>query len=85
MSHHKGILMQRVQIRVKGRIDGDWNDWFGGLTIHHLETGETVISGPLQDHSAIYGLIARMSTLDLQLCSIRIQPIDTGHKPRDLD
>ena len=71
-----GVPMQSIKIRVKGKIYDDWLDWFGELTICHAETGETVISGPVQDQSAIYGLIARLSFLGLQLCSIRVYQMD---------
>jgi len=75
-----GAAMQSIKIRVRGKSDEDWIDWFGELSVCRAETGETVISGPVQDQSAVYGLIARLSVLGLQLCSIRVYQVDLANR-----
>jgi hypothetical protein len=62
--------MQEVEIRVRGQIDRDWSDWFGGLTITYTEDGETVLTGSVRDQAALYGLLSRLSRLGLQLNSV---------------
>ena len=62
--------MQQVEIRVKGQIDEHWAEWLGGLTITHTSEGETVLSGPVQDQSALYGLLAGLRDLGLPLLSV---------------
>jgi hypothetical protein len=60
----------RVQIRVKGTLDGTWSDWFGGLTLVPLETGETLLTGPVADQSALYGILWKLRDLNLTLVSL---------------
>ena len=62
--------MQRVEIRVKGRIDQDWSDWFEGLVITHTEQDETILSGTVVDQAALYGLVAKLRDLGLPLLSV---------------
>ena len=62
--------MQQVEIRVKGQIDEHWAEWLGGLTITHTSEGETVLSGPVQDQAALYGLLAGLRDLGLPLLSV---------------
>jgi hypothetical protein len=62
--------MQHVEIRVKGRIDQDWEDWFDGLKITYTEQGETILSGPVLDEAAMYGILSKLRDLGLQLLSV---------------
>ncbi len=63
--------MQQVEIRIKGQIDEHWSDWFGELTIVHVEPDETVLSGAVTDQAALYGLLARLRDLGLSLVSVK--------------
>ncbi len=70
--------MQQVEIRVKGRIDEEWSQWFGDLTISYSEPDETALTGLVPDQ-AFYGLIARLRNLGLQLCSVSSEEVkDSG-------
>ena len=60
----------KIEIRVKGRIDEQWSDWFEGLAITHTEENETVLSGPVADQAALYGLLANLGALGLPLWSV---------------
>jgi hypothetical protein len=60
----------RYEIRLKGQLDDRWSDWFGGLTITLEEDGETLISGPVVDQAALYGLLKKVRDLGLPLVSI---------------
>ncbi len=62
--------MQRVEIRVKGQIDERWSEWFGDLTLTHTEGNETVLTGQVVDQATLYGLLARLRDLGLQLISV---------------
>ena len=62
--------MRQVEIRVKGQIDETWSDWFEGLAIMHTEEGETVLTGTVVDEAAMYGLLAKIRDLGLQLISV---------------
>lgn len=63
--------MTKVEIRVKGRLDQDWSEWFEGFSITHSEQDETTLSGTVADQSAVYGLLARLRDLGLPLISVR--------------
>jgi hypothetical protein len=63
--------MQHIEIRVKGRIDERWSDWFEGLTITHTDQDETILSGTVVDQAALYGLLARLRDLGLPLLSVK--------------
>jgi hypothetical protein len=63
--------MQHIEIRVKGRIDERWSDWFEGLTITHTDQDETILSGTVVDQAALYGLLAKLRDLGLPLLSVK--------------
>lgn len=61
----------RVEIRIKGKLNPNWSEWFGDLTIRQSATGETVLHGFVPDQAALYGIIARLRDLGLALISIQ--------------
>ena len=75
----KGHAQHEVyRIVVKGHIDHTWSDWFDGLTIRQTGTGETILSGPLADQSALHGVLIKVRDLSLPLLSLtRIEPGET--------
>jgi hypothetical protein len=62
--------MQRVEIRVKGCIGERWSEWFDGLTITHTDQDETVLTGPILDQAALYGLLSKLRDLGLPLVAV---------------
>ena len=66
-------LMQRIEIRVRGRIDQSWSDWIGGLAISYTEQGDTVLTGKVRDQAALYGLLEKLSNVGMQLLSFTFQ------------
>lgn len=62
--------MQHVEIRVRGHLDSQWAEWLDGLAITHSEQNETILSGPVKDQAALYGLIAKLRDLGLPLVSV---------------
>ena len=62
------------QIKVQGRLDERWTHWFDGMSImiEPAEDGSTVtvLTGPVADQAALYGLINRMRDLSLPLISV---------------
>ena len=63
--------MQRVEIRVEGHLDPNWEDWLDGITLTHSEEGETILAGAVRDQAALYGLIAKLRDLGVKLISIK--------------
>lgn len=64
--------MPQLEIRVKGYLDQSWSEWFGGLAIHHAESGETVMRGQIPDQAALYGLVSKLRDIGLPLLSIHL-------------
>jgi len=64
------------QIRIKGHLDGQWTDWFGGLTITLEDNGETLLTGPVVDQAALYGLLKKVRDLGMPLLSVN--PVEPG-------
>lgn len=63
------------QFRVEGHLTPLWEAEFEGLTITLEESGETLLTGPVVDQAALYGLLRKIRDLGLPLVSaIRLQP-----------
>jgi hypothetical protein len=57
-------------IRVRGRLDPEWSDWFNGLAIIPQSGDETLLRGSVPDQPALHGLMAKISDLGLTLLSV---------------
>ena len=57
------------EIRIKGHLDRQWTDWFGGLTITLDENGDTLLTGPV-DQAALHGLLRKVRDLGMPLLSV---------------
>lgn len=67
------------EIRIEGHLDRQWTAWFGGLTITPEDNGDTVLTGPVTDQAALYGLLKKVRDLGVPLVSvIRLGPILRG-------
>ena len=58
------------EIRVAGHLTPQWADWFEGLTITLEEDGDTVLTGPVIDQAALFGLLKKVRDLGLSLVSV---------------
>lgn len=74
-------MRQLVEIHVKGRIDEAWSEWFDGYKITNKEEGETMLSGPIRDQTALYSLISRLRDLGLALVSVKILDTEDNKDP----
>jgi len=68
--------VQQVEIHIKGQINKQWSDWFGGLEITHADPAETILRGCMPDQAALYGVISRLRDLGLELVSVNSQKIE---------
>ncbi len=64
------VRQEVYQIVVKGHLDSEWSDWFDGLTITLVDNGETVLSGPVVDQTALHGVLIKIRDLGLPLLSL---------------
>jgi hypothetical protein len=70
------------EIRVEEVLDDRWSPWFEGLEIRS-QADETVISGPLRDEPALYGVINKVRDLGLTLIAVRRLDQDMDNKRND--
>lgn len=68
--------MLEVEIKVTGHIDQEWSGWLGGLEIQHAPPNQTVLCGYLPDQAALFGIIARLRDLGLDLVSVHTHDFD---------
>ena len=58
------------QIRIKGHLDDQWTDWFGGMTISLEQNGDTLMTGKVVDQAALFGLLKKVRDLGMPLISL---------------
>jgi hypothetical protein len=59
------------EIVVKGKLDSRWSRWFANLQIIPQPDGNSLLTGPITDQSALYGVISRLRDLGLVLVSVQ--------------
>ncbi len=68
--HEPGLY----EIRLKGHLDERWAERFEGLHFSH-DDGTTMLSGPVVDQAALYGVLRKVRDLGLPLISvIQVEP-----------
>ena len=66
---------QFIQIKVQGRLDGSWSDWFDGMAIRFGQDSST-LTGTIVDQVALRSVLNRLWDLNLTLLSVnRIETI----------
>lgn len=58
------------QIRVKGHLDQQRLSTYADLSLQHQPNGQTVLTGPIRDQAALYGLINRLRDMGVPLLSV---------------
>jgi hypothetical protein len=72
--------MDHYEIVVKGHLDERWADWYGGMNVKHLPTGETILSGPVKDQSALHGILSRIRDMNLILLNVKRKKADLADR-----
>jgi hypothetical protein len=67
--------MLQIEIYIKGKINHQWSGWFDGLTISYSKSNATILTGTVLDQAALYGIIAHLRDLGLQLISVNSKEI----------
>ena len=70
------------QIRLKGHLDSQWTVWFEDMTITLEDDGDTLLTGPLIDQSALHGLLKKIRDLGMPLVSVNQVQINGTHSKR---
>ena len=71
------------QIRIRGHLDHQWTDWFGGLDMTLEENGDTLLTGPVADQAALHGLLKKVRDLGTPLISVNVIRVDADGCPSD--
>jgi hypothetical protein len=67
------------QIRIEGHLGQQWADRFGGLAITPADNGDTLLTGPVVDQAALYGLLRKVRDLGMPLIWVmRLTPGPAG-------
>ncbi len=61
-----------IQIRLKGHLGHERADWFEGLVLTLEKNGDTLLTGPVIDQSALHGLLKKIRDLGLPLISVNV-------------
>jgi hypothetical protein len=73
-------------LTVRGHLDGAWSDWFDGLTITRGDHGETFLTGPVVDQTALHGVLIKIRDLGLPLLALtRLDPGSTDVRTGTMD
>jgi hypothetical protein len=70
---HRGPPPHRYSIRVRGHLGETIRCAFPALQAE-ARGGETVLTGPLPDRAALYGVLAEIEALGLELLEVRRLP-----------
>jgi hypothetical protein len=63
------------EIRIAGHLPSRWSDWFEGLAVTLEPDGTTLLSGPLVDQAALYGLLKKVRDLGMPLLAVNVQSV----------
>jgi hypothetical protein len=67
------------EIRIDGKLDREYSDWFEGLAVTWAEGGTTLLTGPVADQAALHGLLKKVRDLGVPLISVI--PVVPGNTP----
>ena len=70
------------RIRVRGRLGETIRSAFPALQAQ-ASGGDTVLTGPLPDRAALYGVLAQIETLGLELLGVRALGVAVAGRVRD--
>jgi hypothetical protein len=65
--------MQKVEIKVKGKIDKNWSNWLGDFNITHDFPNESTLVGFIRDQAQLRGILSKIADLGLELTSVDIK------------
>lgn len=78
------------QIKVQGRLDESWSDWFNGMTItvesERDDAPITTLIGAVTDQCTLRGILSKIWDLNLTLISVTQIEMDSkqeGGKPSE--
>jgi hypothetical protein len=74
MSDGRSLKKTFFEIRVKGRLDPLWENWFEGFSVRYEGEEVTILCGPVPDQAFLHGILERIRDLNLHLLSVAEKP-----------
>lgn len=59
------------EVHLDGWLNDCWSEWLDGMKIRHEGEYKTIITGPVIDQSALYGLLLKIRDLNLKLLLVK--------------
>jgi hypothetical protein len=73
----------RYDVRVKEHLDLSWRAWLEGFQIVQEPQGTSLLSGPIRDQAALYGLLLKLRQLGLTLLSLQVNELHEHNKEEE--
>jgi hypothetical protein len=80
MDAQRESLPQRYQVRIRGRLGQMTSSAFPALRAQ-VDGGDTLLTGVLADQAALFGVLAEVEALGLELVEVRRLPPDEPREP----
>jgi hypothetical protein len=58
------------RLTIEGHMGHRWEGWFDGMTITTDGSGNTLLTGPVADQAALFGLLRKVRDLGKPLLSV---------------
>ena len=68
---HERSRQDWYEVEVEGHLNPRWFDWMDGWEITPLQSGNTLLAGPVIDQPALHGLFAHLRDLNLKIISLK--------------
>jgi hypothetical protein len=66
------------RIIIYGNLDRKWSDWFDGFSINSQPGDQTELIGPVNDQSALHGVLNKIFDLGLPLLEVERIEVNTA-------
>lgn len=60
-------------------LDETWKEWFDGLNLTSLDDGSTLLTGILDDSTALYSVLNKIRNLNMDLVSVSFKEVSEDH------
>ena len=60
------------ELRISGRLDERWSDWFDELSVERLDDGTSTLTGVVADQAQLHGILARLRDLGVTLLACQV-------------
>jgi hypothetical protein len=66
----RGIEQESYEIWVNGHLKEGCSDWFDGMIVTNLNSGQAVLRGTVPDQAGLHGMLAKIRDMNLKLIKV---------------